>query len=111
MLFVNLTKRKDGISGYPVARLAHGLTGVRRALVTRMKGNAPSGVNSRNPKPINLVTTDEARASGWAAEACDADGHLMTTHAPFSGDAEFMRYANECEAEGWDLTVFFRKKP
>lgn len=65
----------------------------------------------KNPNPVNLMTTSEVRANGWAAEARDADGHLMTTHAPFSSDAEFMRYANECAAAGWDLTVFFRMKP
>ncbi|WP_323775988.1 hypothetical protein [Leisingera sp.] len=35
----------------------------------------------KDPKPINLTTTDQVRAQGWVAEARDADGHLVSTQA------------------------------
>lgn len=59
----------------------------------------------KSPKSVNLMTTAEVRANGWAAEARDADGHLMTTHAQFTSDAEFLRYAKECAEENWTLTI------
>lgn len=60
----------------------------------------------KNPKPVNFSTSEEIRAAGWAAEARDADGHLMTTHAPFSSDTERYRYVSECAEEGWTLTIW-----
>ena len=40
----------------------------------------------KEPKPINLTSSAEIRAAGWQAESRDADGHLISTHAPFRED-------------------------
>ena len=34
-----------------------------------------------NPNPVNLKTSAEVEALGWAAEARDGDGHLISTQA------------------------------
>ncbi|TPE53050.1 hypothetical protein [Amaricoccus solimangrovi] len=60
----------------------------------------------KSPKPVNLTPPAEIRAAGWEAEARDDDGHLMTTHAPFSSDAEALRYLRESLDEGWTVTIF-----
>jgi hypothetical protein len=60
----------------------------------------------KNPKLLNLMTSEEIRANGWGAEARDADGHLMTAHIPFSSDDERSRYVAECAAEGWTVTIW-----
>jgi molybdopterin synthase sulfur carrier subunit len=60
----------------------------------------------KNPKPANLLTTDAIRGAGWAAEARDDDGHLMTTHNYFTSDEEIVRYVRECVSEGWVCTIF-----
>ena len=35
----------------------------------------------KNPNPVNMSTQDEIRKLGWAAEARDSDGHLLSTRA------------------------------
>lgn len=35
----------------------------------------------KNPSPVNLTTSAEIEALGWAAEARDGDGHLISTQA------------------------------
>jgi hypothetical protein len=62
----------------------------------------------QNPKHVNLMTTAEVRANGWEAEARDDDGHLMTTHAPFTSDDEALRYLREAADEGWTVTMWPR---
>jgi hypothetical protein len=63
------------------------------------------------PKPVNLLTTEEIRKGGWAAEARDDDGHLMTTHAPFTSEGELLRYIVEAASEGWTATLFPMYRP
>lgn len=61
----------------------------------------------RDPKPVNLWTPDEVRAAGWAAEARDADGHLMSFVAP----GYLHSVVDEWREEGWAITVFGAPKP
>ena len=35
----------------------------------------------KNPNPVNLITSAEIEMLGWAAEARDGDGHLISTQA------------------------------
>lgn len=60
----------------------------------------------RNPRPVNLMTPDESRSLGWAAESRDSDGHLMTQHAPFESRAERLAYIAEEAKRGHDVTIF-----
>lgn len=60
----------------------------------------------RDPKPINLMSSDEVRASGWQAEARDADGHLISTHAPFDSDDDIVWYVRESLKRGETVTIW-----
>jgi len=60
----------------------------------------------KNPHPVNLMTPEESCARGWAAEARDADGHLITQHGPFETDAEMAQYAREETARGLTVTIW-----
>lgn len=35
----------------------------------------------KKPNPVNLTASAEVEALGWAAEARDSDGHLISTQA------------------------------
>ena len=35
----------------------------------------------KNPRPIHLTPTKDVESAGWAAEARDKDGHLISTVA------------------------------
>lgn len=59
-----------------------------------------------NPRGVNLMTSEESRSRGWAAEARDSDGHLMNQHAPFSDDAVMVHYIREAIDEGWTITIW-----
>lgn len=65
----------------------------------------------KNPMWINLQTSDDVRAQGWAAESRDTDGHLCSAHAPFQSDAERLRYINEEVARGKVVTIFRERQP
>lgn len=61
----------------------------------------------KDPWPIHLTTTDEVQAQGWAAEARDEDGHLISTHAPFKeGDETIADWILECTRAGETVTFF-----
>jgi len=60
----------------------------------------------QNPYPINLMTPAESRALGWIAESRDADGHLITQHAPFDDAAELGEYVLAETARGNTVTVW-----
>ena len=60
----------------------------------------------RDPWPINLTTPEQSRAAGWQAESRDADGHLMTHHAPFDGPEDLAAYVMEEAARGHTVTVW-----
>ena len=60
----------------------------------------------QNPNPINLMTPEESRAKGWAAESRDADGHLCSQHAPFDDDALLVHYVRECVSKGQTVTIW-----
>ena len=59
-----------------------------------------------NPNPVNLMTPEESRSLGWAAEARDDDGHLMNQHGQFENDAFMAHYIREAIQEGWTVTVW-----
>jgi sulfur-carrier protein len=59
-----------------------------------------------NPMPINLMDQEAVRAGGWQAEARDADGHLISTHAPFSDDAGMIEYIKEAMEHGETVTIW-----
>lgn len=61
-----------------------------------------------NPAKVNLLTTAEVRALGWAAEARDADGHLVSTHAPFESDASVIEYLRDSAEHGETVTIFVK---
>lgn len=63
----------------------------------------------RNPYPVNLMTPEESRALGWAAEERDSDGHLITQHAPFASEAEKRQYTQEAEERGNTVTIWIEK--
>jgi hypothetical protein len=52
------------------------------------------------------MTPEKSRSLGWAAEARDADGHLMNQHAPFSDDAIMVHYIREAIDAGWTTTIW-----
>ena len=58
------------------------------------------------PDPINLVTSEEIRASGWQAECRDADGHLTRTHAPFATDEDIVWLVREALEHGDTITIW-----
>lgn len=62
----------------------------------------------RNPMPINLMTSDEVRASGWQAEARDSDGHLISMHAPFGNedDEGIVWFVREATSRGETVTIW-----
>jgi hypothetical protein len=65
----------------------------------------------QNPYPINMMDQDEVRSLGWAAEARDKDGHLISTCAWLAQMSPHLRavilaefvteYATDCT-----ITVF-----
>lgn len=63
----------------------------------------------KDPMPVNLMTPAEIRESGWAAEARDDEGHLITTHAPFESGAERDEYVREETSRGLTVTIFPEK--
>lgn len=60
----------------------------------------------RDPKAVNLVTSEKVRADGWQAESRDADGHLISTHAPFDDDAELSEYVRDETTRGHTVTIW-----
>lgn len=60
----------------------------------------------KNPMPINLMTHEESRALGWQAESRDADGHLMSQHAPFEADSEIAEYVRVEIERGMTVTIW-----
>jgi hypothetical protein len=61
----------------------------------------------KDPMPINLMTSEEVRASGWQAESRDADGHLLATHAPFGDDDEgIVWFVRETTSRGETVTIW-----
>ena len=61
----------------------------------------------KNPSPANLKTSDQVRKAGWQAESRDADGHLVTCHAPISAsDTTIAEWIAECTANGETITIW-----
>lgn len=59
-----------------------------------------------NPSAVHLQTQGDVRASGWAAEGRDNDGHLMSSHAPFEEDYDIIWYIREAMAAGYTVTIW-----
>lgn len=60
----------------------------------------------KNPSPIHLMTTQEVRSLGWAAEGRDDDGHLVTQHAPFDCFLDLIEYVHKERKAGRSVTIF-----
>jgi hypothetical protein len=60
----------------------------------------------KGPMPINLTTPEEVRAQGWMAEARDAEGHLMSTQAPFFDDEDIVWFVREAIHRGHTVTIW-----
>lgn len=60
----------------------------------------------KDPNPINMLTPEESRARGWAAESRDADGHLISQHAPFEAVSDLEWYVRECTTRGQTVTIW-----
>jgi sulfur-carrier protein len=60
----------------------------------------------KNPMPVNLSTSDEVRAQGWAAESRDADGHLIRAHIPFDRDEDIVWFVREGMQYGETVTIW-----
>ncbi len=60
----------------------------------------------KEPRAVNLMTQDQCRADGWQAESRDADGHLVTAHAPFDDAAEIAEYVREETTRGNTVTIW-----
>jgi molybdopterin synthase sulfur carrier subunit len=59
-----------------------------------------------NPNPINLMTSEQVRLSGWQAECRDKDGHLTRTHAPFDNDDDILWLVREALEHGETITIW-----
>ena len=61
----------------------------------------------KNPNPINLMTSEEARKLGWQAESRDPDGHLISLHAPVeASDETIAEWIVECTSRGETVTFW-----
>ena len=61
----------------------------------------------KNPKPINLQTSDRVRAQGWGAESRDADGHLISCYDTIgTGDDGIIDWVRECNKAGETVTFW-----
>jgi hypothetical protein len=60
----------------------------------------------QRPRPVNLMTPQESRALGWAAESRDKDGHLVTQHAPFESFIEMIDYIRKERNSGHTVTIW-----
>lgn len=62
----------------------------------------------KDPAAIHLMTSDEVRAKGWQAESRDADGHLISTHAPFEAndDEGIAWFVREATSRGETVTIW-----
>ena len=62
----------------------------------------------KDPMPVNLMTSEEVRASGWQAESRDADGHLLAMHAPFGPDDDegIVWFVRETTSRGETVTIW-----
>lgn len=61
----------------------------------------------KNPNPVNLQSSAEVRERGWQAESRDADGHLISCHAPIEADDPgIAEWIVECTSRGETLTFW-----
>ena len=60
----------------------------------------------QDPSPIHLMTPEKSRSLGWAAEERDADGHIVSQHAPFDTDEGLARYVREAMDRGGTVTIW-----
>lgn len=60
----------------------------------------------QSPKPVHLMTPEESRALGWAAEERDSDGHLISQHAEFDSDNDIAWYVREAMKRGGTVTIW-----
>jgi hypothetical protein len=61
----------------------------------------------KNPNPVNLQSSAEVRERGWQAESRDADGHLISCHAPIEADDPgIAEWIVECTSRGETVTFW-----
>ncbi len=66
----------------------------------------------KDPKPVNLQTSTEVWKAGWRAESRDADGHLISCHAPISAeDTGLAEWIVECTKAGETVTFWPETPP
>lgn len=60
----------------------------------------------KDPKPVNLWTTEYSRSLGWQAESRDDDGHLISLHAPIDKNDDIAEWIVECLKAGETVTFY-----
>lgn len=61
----------------------------------------------KDPSPVHLMASENVRANGWQAESRDADGHLISMHAPFGEDDEgIVWFVREATERGETVTIW-----
>lgn len=61
----------------------------------------------KNLNPVTLQTSEEIREKGWQAESRDADGHLISCHAPIEADDPgIAEWIVECTRNGETVTFW-----
>lgn len=60
----------------------------------------------KDPRPINLQTQEDVRASGWCAEARDSDGHVLSVRSEFSDDRSIVDFVREAMEDGCKVTIW-----
>jgi len=60
----------------------------------------------KDPMPINLMTSEEVRATGWQAESRDADGHLIGLYSQFDDDEGIVWFVRETTSRGETVTIW-----
>lgn len=60
----------------------------------------------KDPRPINMQSQADVRASGWCAEARDSDGHVLSVRSEFSGDKSIVDFVREAMGDGCTVTIW-----
>lgn len=65
----------------------------------------------KDPMPINETSQEDVRKQGWMAEARDADGHVISVHAPFDSEADIGSCVREWLDDGNTVTIWPHRIP
>lgn len=64
----------------------------------------------KDPRPVNLMTTDEVRKLGWMMESRDGDGHLVSMLSPNVSKKDVAKFVAEEQAAGNTVTMIGKRK-